>query len=379
MRKSKTVLGDICKITMGQSPDSSTYHTTNIGLPFYQGNADFGELYPKTRIWCSRPQKIAEPENILLSVRAPIGALNIAKEKCCIGRGLAAIAPHKNFCFNKYLFYILKYKHNELNAKGSGSTFKAINKSILNDLPIDIYPIDRQKKIAAILDKATELIALRKQQLEKLDLMVKSRFIELFGNSVINKWKKITIEECCSKIVDCPHSTPLYCNDGYYPCIRTSDLVNGYLTLSSSTKYVNNIEYIKRIQRYKPTFGDIIYSREGERFGIAAIIPKELFVCLGQRIMLFSPQKSIVTSEYLCGVLNSNIVYEQAKNSVGGATSPHVNMKDIKLFTVPYPPLSLQKEFTTFIKQVDKTKSTLQQSLEKLELNYKALMQTYFG
>ena len=379
MRKSKTVLGDICKITMGQSPDSSTYHTTNIGLPFYQGNADFGELYPKTRIWCSRPQKIAEPENILLSVRAPIGALNIAKEKCCIGRGLAAIAPHKNFCFNKYLFYILKYKHNELNAKGSGSTFKAINKSILNDLPIDIYPIDRQKKIAAILDKATELIALRKQQLEKLDLMVKSRFIEMFGNSVINKWKKITIEECCSKIVDCPHSTPLYCNDGYYPCIRTSDLVNGYLTLSSSTKYVNNIEYIKRIQRYKPTFGDIISSREGERFGIAAIIPKELFVCLGQRIMLFSPQKSIVTSEYLCGVLNSNIVYEQAKNSVGGATSPHVNMKDIKLFTVPYPPLSLQKEFTTFIKQVDKTKSTLQQSLEKLELNYKALMQTYFG
>ena len=343
MRKSKTVLGDICKITMGQSPDSSTYHTTNIGLPFYQGNADFGELYPKTRIWCSRPQKIAEPENILLSVRAPIGALNIAKEKCCIGRGLAAIAPHKNFCFNKYLFYILKYKHNELNAKGSGSTFKAINKSILNDLPIDIYPIDRQKKIAAILDKATELIALRKQQLEKLDLMVKSRFIEMFGNSVINKWKKITIEECCSKIVDCPHSTPLYCNDGYYPCIRTSDLVNGYLTLSSSTKYVNNIEYIKRIQRYKPTFGDIIYSREGERFGIAAIIPKELFVCLGQRIMLFSPQKSIVTSEYLCGVLNSNIVYEQAKNSVGGATSPHVNMKDIKLFTVPYPPKKQQK------------------------------------
>ena len=64
---------------MGQSPESSTYNTTNIGLPFYQGNADFGELYPKTRIWCSEPQKIAEPENILLSVRAPIGALNIAK------------------------------------------------------------------------------------------------------------------------------------------------------------------------------------------------------------------------------------------------------------------------------------------------------------
>lgn len=186
MRKSQTVLGDICKITMGQSPDSSTYNTANIGLPFYQGNADFGELYPKTRIWCSQPQKIAEPENILLSVRAPIGALNIAKEKCCIGRGLAAITPHKNFCFNKYIFYVLKYKHNELNAKGTGSTFKAISKSILNYLPIDLYPIDEQKRIAAILDKANELIALRKQQIEKLDLLVKSRFIEMFGNPITN-------------------------------------------------------------------------------------------------------------------------------------------------------------------------------------------------
>ena len=197
MRKSKTVLGDICKITMGQSPDSSTYNTTNIGLPFYQGNADFGELYPKTRIWCSEPQKIAEPENILLSVRAPIGALNIAKEKCCIGRGLAAITPHKNFCFNKYLFYILKYKYNELNARGTGSTFKAINKSILNNLPIDIYSIDRQKRIAAILDKASELIALRKQQTKKLDMLVKSRFIEMFGECKTNpkNWKLLNMEE----------------------------------------------------------------------------------------------------------------------------------------------------------------------------------------
>ena len=248
MRKSQTVLGDICKITMGQSPDSSTYNTANIGLPFYQGNADFGELYPKTRIWCSQPQKIAEPENILLSVRAPIGALNIAKEKCCIGRGLAAITPHKNFCFNKYIFYVLKYKHNELNAKGTGSTFKAISKSILNYLPIDLYPIDEQKRIAAILDKANELIALRKQQIEKLDLLVKSRFIEMFGNPITNdrNWDTKNLGELgelnrgISK--HRPRNAPELLG-GNYPLIQTGEIAAAELYITKYTSTYSEMGY----------------------------------------------------------------------------------------------------------------------------------------
>ena len=375
MRKSKTVLGDICKITMGQSPDSSTYHTTNIGLPFYQGNADFGELYPKTRIWCSRPQKIAEPENILLSVRAPIGALNIAKEKCCIGRGLAAIAPHKNFCFNKYLFYILKYKHNELNARGTGSTFKAINKSILNDLPIDIYPIDRQKRIAAILDKATELIALRKQQIQKLDLLVKSRFIEMFGNPVSNdrNWDTKNLSELgelnrgISK--HRPRNAPELLG-GNYPLIQTSEIAAAELYVTKYTSTYSELGY----QQSK------IWPKGTLCITIAANIAKTAILkfdaCFPDSVVGFiSDSKTNQLFIHFWFSFFQKILEERAPESA----QKNINLQILRALQVINPPLSLQNEFAAFVEQVEKTKSILQQSLEKLELNYKALMQTYFG
>lgn len=380
MRKSKTVLGNICKITMGQSPDSSTYNTTNIGLPFYQGNADFGELYPKTRIWCSEPQKIAEPENILLSVRAPIGALNIAKEKCCIGRGLAAITPHKNFCFNKYLFYILKYKYNELNARGTGSTFKAINKSILNNLPIDIYSIDRQKRIAAILDKATELIALRKQQIQKLDLLVKSRFIEMFGDPVVNsrKWKVISIVDCCSKITDGTHFSPKTFSTGKYKYITAKNIKIGGFDFSDIT-YVSNDTHKEIYSRCNPEHGDVLYIKDGATTGIAIVNTLHEEFTLLSSVALLKPNKALINAYYLCEVFNNKNMYIAIRKNMGGAAITRLTIKKINEIKLPLPPLPLQEEFATFVEQVDKSKSTLQQSLEKLELNYKALMQTYFG
>lgn len=109
-------LKDIAKITMGQSPDSSSYNEIGDGLPFFQGNADFGEVYPKERVWCNEPKKVAEPEDILISVRAPIGALNYAKNKCCIGRGLAAISI-EDVAERNYVFHLLKARSIELNNK----------------------------------------------------------------------------------------------------------------------------------------------------------------------------------------------------------------------------------------------------------------------
>ncbi len=371
---------------MGQSPDSSTYNTTNIGLPFYQGNADFGELYPKTRIWCSEPQKIAEPENILLSVRAPIGALNIAKEKCCIGRGLAAITPHKNFCFNKYLFYILKYKYNELNARGTGSTFKAINKSILNNLPIDIYSIDRQKRIAAILDKATELIALRKQQLEKLDLLVKSKFIEMFGDPMINPFRLPIIKLSSALAVEPQNGlykplTDYVSDNSGTPILRIDSFYNGKLF---------NIENLKRLicteqekQKYLLNEDDIIINRVnsieylGKCGHVKNLIEDTVFE---SNMMRFHMDEEKFDAVYVTTLLSSRFIYRQILNRAKKAVNQaSINQEDVRSFEIYMPPLEKQKEFAAFVQKVDKSKSTLQQSLEKLELNYKALMQTYFG
>ena len=126
-------LKDVCTINMGQSPDSDSYNDNGEGVPFFQGNADFGEKYPSERVWCEEPKKIAYPEDILISVRAPIGALNYARTECCIGRGLAAIRIEDEFLRN-YVYHLLKARNRELNRKGTGSTFKAIGKNVLEEI-----------------------------------------------------------------------------------------------------------------------------------------------------------------------------------------------------------------------------------------------------
>ena len=177
-------LSDFCKINMGQSPDSSSYNENGEGMPFFQGNADFGELHPKVRVWCNDPTKIAYPNDILISVRAPIGALNIADVKCCIGRGLASLTADADMCYQKYLWYALESKVDELNSKGTGSTFKAISKSVLFDTEIPLPSLGVQKEISDIFDRTTALITARKEQLKKLDELVKSRKVEQFDRSI---------------------------------------------------------------------------------------------------------------------------------------------------------------------------------------------------
>lgn len=170
-------LGEVCNINMGQSPESSTYNSSSEGLPFYQGNADFGTIHPKPRVWCSAPVKIAKAGDLLISVRAPIGALNFANERCCIGRGLAALSALPNIEYG-FLYYALKSKVAELNAKGTGSTFKAINKRALSAISIVLPPLTIQWRIAANLDRLCDIVAKRKNQLSQLNQLVKSRFVE---------------------------------------------------------------------------------------------------------------------------------------------------------------------------------------------------------
>lgn len=168
-------LKDVCKINMGQSPDSSSYNDKKEGIPFYQGNADFGEKHPIPRVWCNAPTKIAQPKDILMSVRAPIGALNYAQEKCCIGRGLAAITPDKDKLSLEFLYWFLRGKNSELNSKGTGSTFKAISKKTLEEIRVPLIDLEKQQKMAQALEKTYSVIQMRTKQLKELDDLIKAR------------------------------------------------------------------------------------------------------------------------------------------------------------------------------------------------------------
>ncbi|MCM1065784.1 MAG: restriction endonuclease subunit S [Eubacterium sp.] len=164
-------LKDCCTIIAGQSPDSKYYNTDGIGIPFFQGKTDFGEMYPTLRVYCSQPTKIAEKNDILLSVRAPVGPTNLSPGKVCIGRGLTAIRPTKDIDL-KYLLYFFRYFEAQLMQKGTGTTFKAISQDTVKNLEVPILPICKQKYIAirieelfSKLDKSVETLKVTKAQL----------------------------------------------------------------------------------------------------------------------------------------------------------------------------------------------------------------------
>ena len=145
-------LGEVCKIIMGQSPPSDTYNENAKGMPFFQGKAEFTDLYPVVKKYCSKPTKIAEPLDILLSVRAPVGTTNIANIQCCIGRGLAAI----RFDNYKYGFYFLRSIQHELDSKGTGTTFRAISGETIRET---LIPYPNQETQHAIVSKIEELFS----------------------------------------------------------------------------------------------------------------------------------------------------------------------------------------------------------------------------
>lgn len=143
----KVLLAEVAEINMGQSPDSIFYNSEKKGIPFFQGKTEFGENYIKEiKYYCSSPIKIAEENSILMSVRAPVGTVNITDVKCCIGRGLASI-KNKNIDM-LYLFYALKNLEKEIEKKGVGSTFKAITKKVIEKIEIPVVSLEEQNKFA---------------------------------------------------------------------------------------------------------------------------------------------------------------------------------------------------------------------------------------
>ena len=145
-------LKDCCTIIAGQSPESKYYNTTGEGLPFFQGKADFGELYPSIRVYCSQPTKIAEKDDILLSVRAPVGPTNLAPCKVCIGRGLTAIRPSE-VLLTRYVLLFFRYFEAQLASKGTGTTFKAITQDVVKNLEIPIPPLAEQERIVTRIEE----------------------------------------------------------------------------------------------------------------------------------------------------------------------------------------------------------------------------------
>ena len=346
-------LKNICNINMGQSPNSSSYNGNSEGIPFFQGNADFGEIYPVTRVWCNEPTKIAQPNDILISVRAPIGALNYAKEECCIGRGLAAITPDKNKVSLEYIYWFLKGKTAELNGKGTGSTFKAIGRKVLEEIMVPDIDLDKQYEYAQILEETYAVIQMRKQELKQLEELIKARFVEMFGEPRINpnKYPTKMIKDTCIVITG---NTPSRKVDEYYgdaiEWIKTDNIVSGLLYPTVASESLSDSG--KAVGRTVDAGAVLMACIAGSVASIGRVCITDREVAFNQQINAIVPKEYDVRFLHALLQISKDYLVEDINMALKGIMSK--SRLEEKEFIVPS--MEEQVGFAEFVEQVDKSK-----------------------
>ncbi len=372
-------LDEMCNLNMGQSPSSDSYNQERIGIPFFQGKADFGDMYPITRVWCDKPTKVVDRGTLLVSVRAPIGALNFATEQSCIGRGLAGLTAKKEYDL-KYIYYALKYKQEELNNKGTGSTFKAISKSSLGEILIPNITIEKQRDYIKKLDLIQKMIVDKKEQIGQLDMLIKSRFVEMFGDPVSNPmgWQTkplLSMGKCKNGMNFHYDEEGITIN-----CLGVGDFKDN--SVISATDELPKIMLNEMpSEEYLLRDDDIVFVRSN---GNKALVGRSVAVYPGETPTTFSgfciryrkDDESIIIP-YLLRVLKSESV--RKKMAGRGANIQNLNQQILGAVAVPVPPMDLQTQFADFIIQTDKLKLKLQKSLDETQILMNSLMQEYFG
>lgn len=313
--------------------------------------------------------------DILFSIAGAIGRVAIVSEEMVpanTNQALAIIRISDEQVYLPYIKLILTSPIviEQFERKKQGVAQLNLSLKDINEISIPLPIKEKQIELAKLFNKVVRVISKRSMELSLLDDLIKARFVEMFGDPVVNdkRWSTMPLEEACKIIVDCPHSTPSYTTeDTGYMCIRTS-IVKKNKIIWDEIEFIPKDEFEKRIKRKKPEVGDVVYTREGAILGIAAVIDKECNVALGQRAMLLSPDENMITSEFLCIAMNCDSFLINALKGVAGSASPHINVGDIKAFKMIMPPLELQNKFSDFIRQVDKSKLMFQKLHQKLNI-----------
>ena len=272
----------------------------------------------------------------------------------------------------KYLYYFCeKFDFEKLNTT---VTIPSLTKSNLLNVEIPLPNLEKQKQIVELLDKVTSLIFLRKQQLSKLDELVKARFVEMFGD--ISNSRKVPMQDVCKIITDGTHQPPKFVLSGI-PFLFVSNIVTNEIHYDAE-KFISEETYNELIKRTPIEVGDVLLSTVGS-YGHPAVVKENKPFCFQRHIAYLKPNNSVVNSEYLrCAILSTDL-QRQIDESVKGIAQKTLNLSEIRKLRLPLPSLSLQNQFAAFVERIDRQKQTVQQSLEKLELMKRALMQEYFG
>lgn len=361
-------LTSVAELIMGQSPPSKTYNGAGEGLPFFQGKTDFGFRHPTPRLFCNAPVKIAKANDILLSVRAPVGPTNVADRECCIGRGLAAIRPRR--IDGGFLLFNLRYLEKFIASLGGGSTFHQINKTQLGLVEVNRhnFEIPEQRKIAGVLELVQRAMEQQERLLALTAELKKALLHQLFTHGIRDEPQKQTeiglIPESwevvpLGKVMAEDAKNGLYKHSSHYGSgtliLRIDDFSNDGDIVHTATKRARldpNEERTYRLHK-----DDIVVNRVNSlsHLGKTAVVGQlgETMV-FESNMMRFRADPSKALPHYVFRWMNSPVCKTQVISSAKRAVAQSsINQGNLRAITMPLPPLAEQAEIVRYFEHVE--------------------------
>ena len=382
-------LGDVCDILNGFAFKSEQY--VDVGIRIIRiANVQKGYIEDSAPVFYPDDSKDAkkyslEEGDILMSLTGNVGRVaKLSKEflPAALNQRVACLRIKDGIPLDKaFLFNLLNsdYFEQQCIAASKGVAQKNMSTEWLKEYEIPMFSLEQQKLIAAVLDQVSELIALRKEQLAKLDQLVKSRFIELFGDPVTNSmgWNTDTVNNLCQDIYGggTPSKVhPEYYENGDIPWVSSKDMKTDIL-YDSQIK-INQLGVDNSTAKMVPVNSVIMVIRSGILKHTLPVAINAVPITVNQDLKVFVPSQRITSLflMYLFKMLEKDIL-----SGVRAVTADNIEFNSLKERMIIVPPIDLQLEFVTFVEQTDKSKFEIQKSLEKLETLKKALMQKYFG
>lgn len=373
-------LGELYKITSGGTPSRTHSEYYEDGTIPWVKTGDLKDKYlfetdekiSQLGLENSSARIYLKNTVLLAMYGATIGATSILKIDAATNQACAAFSPRED-TLPEYLYAFLESQKDKFIKDAVGGAQPNLSAGYLKTIEFKLPSLEQQTRITRNLSKIDELLLLRKQQIAKLDELVKARFVEMFET---RKYPIEKLGRVCEKITDGTHKTPTYLDSGI-KFISAKNIIDGKVDLTD-TKYISKNEYQEIQKRCQVEIQDILLTKSGT-LGIPAIIRTDCALGLFESLAVIKYDRSKLLPYFLYEQLRCNRVQRQFKAGTKGVAVKHLHLGVISDIDIIVPPISYQLEFSDFAEQVDKQKQTVQQSLDKLELVKKALMQEYFG
>ena len=378
----KKLLPEVCTIQYGFPFDSAKFSDSN-GMPLIRIRdvvRGYSETYTTEEY---KSEYIVHENDLLIGMDGEFNIAKWGKTPALLNQRVCRLAPNDSID-KDYLFYFMPIALKRIEEKTPFVTVKHLSAKELNKIEIPILPLEEQRKIAETLSKVDELIAFRDRQLAKLDELVKARVVEMFGNPIENtmNWPKKLLRDITTKIGS--GATPKGGRESYpnagVSLIRSMNVYDGQFLYKDLAHLTD--EQATQLNGVTVEAEDVLVNITGASVARSCVVPKDVLPArVNQHVAIVRCNRELLNPIFTNKMFINN-EFKKALLSIGesgGATRQAITKKQLEELSVVVPPLSIQNEFFTFSECVDQQKQTVQQSLEKLELMKKALMQEYFG